>query len=862
MDFYKKVLDSMDRVSDSNERLAEYLDGVLNAKGLESFVSVTPHKDGYRLQIAGKYSPLYVDVYLDGEDLVLGGSQIGKLGDDVIKELATFLGIPKKEVGEKADRFASVIRYLIAHNHRPVDELAKVKDDGESDEVAEKVEEVFADFAAQSPENRDVRHVDLVAYGTPITLRFQTAEKNKDRLDVYVAVDGDIDVEADRQYVGSDSLNNKGRAVVKALMSGVLADLAGKAAVKEAGEEKKAAVEAGAFDADVLYAKIKEMHEDLQNLPAGAKQEIMAEVENADHEVKLMFTPGEAEGSVAFIVDVDGKPNQIGEYPISNKMLPYFAVSDLLRQADKILGISVADSCGNVNDDEHAAPESALVPLSDAVNAMRADQSIKTKVANVDYLGSDVSFILTRKVDKDKGLVHVYVRNGKGAPMTFVASYDLDGIGVADRMFHAGLKELGIEDACNKKVKDGVAYEEEDMERLRDAVGDTQVLEEFFRWEGDDDVNAFIHDFSRTVFGGVEEIEDSKDKSAVSDAGTRSIERMRGRVGRILAGEAAGPNHRSSYAVRSFGKDKTLASVTLKGVMNGDEVTGLDVSYIYTTPLFSVIVDEHYDIPAGDAPEKELGKKIDARMDELGKIAVDLYEGKIDEAKARELIGSPVEIDRDVVTSSFNMVRDAVASSPEEVEIRVKSVISEGNTGRAFVSRVYGGDILGKAIIKAVKAKKPGYDKGVEVTFSFSTPSMDVSKVEYFDIPETEKPHVDLGKEISDRMDEMGRAVLHAYDGIIEMDEMKAILGDDSLKIDMVSDSVDPKEAELIASLEADGSDENVARVAKEWADIFGFKTMKGSDGKELMAFSYVNGESDEKPTQYSYKQRAWTRIA
>ena len=198
-------------------------------------------------------------------------------------------------------------------------------------------------------------------------------------------------------------------------------------------------------------------------------------------------------------------------------------------------------------------------------------------------------------------------------------------------------------------------------------------------------------------------------------------------------------------------------------------------------------MDERYNIPAGDAPEKELGEKIDARMDELGKIAVDLYEGKIDEAKAKELIGSPVEIDRDVVPSSFNMVRDAVASSPEEVEIRVKSVISEGNTGRAFVSRVYGGDILGKAIIKAVKAKKPGYDKGVEVTFSFSTPSMDVSKVEYFDIPETEKPHVDLGKAISDRMDEMGRAVLHAYDGIIEMDEMKAILGDDSLKIDMVS---------------------------------------------------------------------------
>lgn len=867
MDFYKKVLDSMDRVSDSNERLAEYLDGVLNAKGLESFVSVTPHKDGYRLQIAGKYSPLYADVYLDGEDLVLGGSQIGKLGADVVKELATFLGIPEKEVGEKADRFASVIRYLIAHNHRPVDELAKVKDDGESDEVAEKVEEVFADFAANAPGTPGVRHIDLVVYGTPVSLLFRTSDKNKDRLDVYAAVDGDVDVEAERQYVGSDSIANKGRAVVKALMGGILADLAGKAAVKGAEAEKKEAVEAGAFDADVLYAKIKEMHEDLRNLPAGAKQEIMAEVENDDHEVKLMFTPGEAEGSVAFIMDVDGKPHQIGEYLISNKMLPYFAVSDLLRVADKVLGIEIADSCGKkkdaqVKDEEHAAPESALVPLSDAVNAMRNDRSIKTKVANVDYLGSNVSFILTRKVDKDKGLVHVYVRNGKDAPMKFVASYDLDGIGVADRMFHAGLKELGIEDACNKKAKDGVAYEVEGMDRLRAAVGDTRVLEEFIRWESDDDVNAFIRDLSRTVFGDAEEIEDSKDKSAVSDAGTRSIERMQGRVGRILAGEAAGPNHRSSYAVRSFGKDKTLASVTLKGVMNGNEVTGLDVSYIYTTPLFSVIVDEHYDIPAGDAPEKELGKKIDARMDELGKIAVDLYEGKIDEAKARELIGSPVEIDREVVTSSFNMVRDAVASSPEEVEIRVKSVISEGNTGRAFVSRVYGGDILGKAIIKAVKAKKPGYDKGVEVTFSFSTPSMDVSKVEYFDIPETEKPHVDLGKEISDRMDGMGRAVLHAYDGIIEMDEMKAILGDDSLKIDMVSDSVDPKEAELIASLEADGSDENVARVAKEWADAFGFKTMKGSDGKELMAFSYVNGESDEKPTQYSYKQRAWTRIA
>ena len=833
MDFYKKVLDSMDRVSDSNERLAEYLDGVLNAKGLESFVSVTPHKDGYRLQIAGKYSPLYVDVYLDGEDLVLGGSQIGSLSDGMLKELATFLGIPEKEVGEKANRFASVIRYLIAHNHRPVDELGEVKDSADEDvsgEVAEKVEEVFADFAAQAPEDRDVRHVDLVAYGTPITLRFQTAEKNKDRLDVYVAVDGDIDVEADRQYVGSDSLNNKGRAVIKALMGGILADLAGKAAVKEAKAEKAAAVEAGAFDADVLYAKIKEMHEDLRNLPAGAKQEIMAEVANADHEVKLMFTPGEAEGSVAFIVDVDGKPNQIGEYPISNKMLPYFAVSDLLRQADKILGISVTDSArvkvsdsrdaeaaikdvlsgfksgsitghhqewveasglvvnlifiqsdkdadriyvsaeiegelkplifididdidaakriamslydkiddvvtdsARVKDDEHAAPESALVPLSDAVNAMRADRSIKTKVANVNYLGSDVSFILTRKVDKDKGLVHVYVRNGKGGPMTFVASYDLDGIGVADRMFHAGLKELGIEDACDKKVKDGVAYEAEDMDRLRAAVGDTYVLEEFLRWVSDDDVNAFIRDLSRTVFGDAEEIEDSQDKSAVSDAGASSIERMQGRVGRILAGEAGGPNHRSSYAVRSFGKDKTLASVTIKGAMNGDEVTRLDVSYIYTTPTFSVIVDERYNIPAGDAPEKELGKKIDARMDELGKIVVDLYEGEIDEDKARELIGSPVEIDRDVVPSSFNMVRDAVASSPEE--------------------------------------------------------------------------------------------------------------------------------AELVASLEADGSEENVARVAKEWADAFGFKTMKGSDGKELMAFSYVNGESDEKPTQYSYKQRAWTRI-
>ena len=729
---------------------------------------------------------------------MLGGSQIGKLGDGVIKELATFLGIPEKEVGEKADRFASVIRYLIAHNHRPVDELGEVKDSADEDvsgEVAEKVEEVFADFAAQAPEDRDVRHIDLVAYGTPITLRFQTAEKNKDRLDVYVAVDGDIDVEADRQYVGSDSLDNKGRAVVKALMSGVLADLAGKAAVKEAGEEKKAAVEAGAFDADVLYAKIKEMHEDLQNLPAGAKQEIMAEVENADHEVKLMFTPGEAEGSVAFIMDVDGKPHEIGEYLISNKMLPYFAVSDLLRVADKVLGIEIADSCGKtkddttkgsvngpftveaditrmledfrsgskdarvleyddinghsvqltvipsrggrqmdiyatidgasptllssastedmrgaaqaairlynrllpiddsvrikddeskgknafgveadimrmmedfrtgskdarvleydnleghnvrltvipsgdgqrldvyatidggvptflttqlidaplsstkvlnslydkilpikedskvkddeakgkaplgveadimrmmedfrtgskdarvleydnleghkvrltvipskdgkrmtvyatldggvptfiaeqlinaplasakvlnslydkimpvgdsacVKDDEHAAPESALVPLSDAVNVMRADRSIKTKVANVDYLGSDVSFILTRKVDKDKGLVHVYVRNGKGAPMTFVASYDLDGIGVADRMFHAGLKELGIEDACDKKAKDDEAKGEGPlgveadimrmMEDFRTGSKDTRVLE-------------------------------------------------------------------------------------------------------------------------------------------------------------------------------------------------------------------------------------------------------------------------------------------------------------------------------------------------------------------------------------------------
>ena len=48
------VADSTSWVQDSNERLKEYLEGSLSKAGLESFVTVMPRRDGYRIYAGEK----------------------------------------------------------------------------------------------------------------------------------------------------------------------------------------------------------------------------------------------------------------------------------------------------------------------------------------------------------------------------------------------------------------------------------------------------------------------------------------------------------------------------------------------------------------------------------------------------------------------------------------------------------------------------------------------------------------------------------------------------------------------------------------------------------------------------------------
>lgn len=136
--FEEVVYDSYSRVCDSNERLKEYLEGALSKAGLESFVTVMPRRDGYRIYTGEKPDApfVYVDVYLDGDSVVVEGSSKRNLSESGIGDLARFLGISGKEAGEKLNKFRRFIDALQKHAGEDVDKLEDLKvSDAVSDAV-------------------------------------------------------------------------------------------------------------------------------------------------------------------------------------------------------------------------------------------------------------------------------------------------------------------------------------------------------------------------------------------------------------------------------------------------------------------------------------------------------------------------------------------------------------------------------------------------------------------------------------------------------------------------------------------------------------------------------------------------------
>lgn len=123
------VADSTSWVQDSNERLKEYLEGSLSKAGLESFVTVMPRRDGYRIYAGEKPDApfAYVDVYLDGNALVVEGSSKRHLSEQEMGDLTRFLGISGSEAGEKLNRFRKFIDALQKHAGEDVDKLEDLK---------------------------------------------------------------------------------------------------------------------------------------------------------------------------------------------------------------------------------------------------------------------------------------------------------------------------------------------------------------------------------------------------------------------------------------------------------------------------------------------------------------------------------------------------------------------------------------------------------------------------------------------------------------------------------------------------------------------------------------------------------------
>ena len=132
------VADSTSWVQDSNERLKEYLEGSLSKAGLESFVTVMPRRDGYRIYAGEKPDApfAYVDVYLDGNALVVEGSSKRHLSEQEMGDLARFLGISGSEAGEKLNRFRKFIDALQKHAGEDVDKLEDLKVSDACDKVA------------------------------------------------------------------------------------------------------------------------------------------------------------------------------------------------------------------------------------------------------------------------------------------------------------------------------------------------------------------------------------------------------------------------------------------------------------------------------------------------------------------------------------------------------------------------------------------------------------------------------------------------------------------------------------------------------------------------------------------------------
>lgn len=132
------VADSTSWVQDSNERLKEYLEGSLSKAGLESFVTVMPRRDGYRIYAGEKPDApfAYVDVYLDGSALVVEGSSKRHLSEQEMGDLARFLGISGSEAGEKLNRFRKFIDALQKHAGEDVDKLEDLKVSDACDKAA------------------------------------------------------------------------------------------------------------------------------------------------------------------------------------------------------------------------------------------------------------------------------------------------------------------------------------------------------------------------------------------------------------------------------------------------------------------------------------------------------------------------------------------------------------------------------------------------------------------------------------------------------------------------------------------------------------------------------------------------------
>lgn len=129
--FLSKIMDSAleVRVSDSNERLEEYLQGALRSNALESFALVAPHRDGYRVYVGEDVERpfAYVDVYLDGESLIVEGSSKRHLSEAEMGDLARFLGIDGKEAGMKLNRFRRFVDALRSMSGSDVAALRKLR---------------------------------------------------------------------------------------------------------------------------------------------------------------------------------------------------------------------------------------------------------------------------------------------------------------------------------------------------------------------------------------------------------------------------------------------------------------------------------------------------------------------------------------------------------------------------------------------------------------------------------------------------------------------------------------------------------------------------------------------------------------